>query len=155
LDKALDYARNGLDAQHIRVFGATGGRLDHTYSALSALLKRGRHDSTRPKADIRLVDDVGETLVVNDTLTLTGPDLPGRTLSLMALGPVSGIWTTGVRWPLFGESLAPGVRDGTLNVVTETTVQVRAGSGDLLVLLHHVAAERAETTYGARPVSPP
>jgi thiamine pyrophosphokinase len=109
LDKALAYCRDVLEVPRVDVFGATGGRLDHTFSALSALVKHGR------VTDVRLVDDVGETrLVRNGALRLAGADLSGRVLSLIALGPVHDIWSRGVRWPLSGEALAPGVRDGTV-----------------------------------------
>ena len=133
LDKALAYVLE-MGGRVVRVFGATGGRLDHTYSALSAVLKHAR---ARPDADIRLVDEWGETFALNTFVTLSGLDLPGRVLSLLALGPVSDVWTTGVRWPLPGDALAPGVRDGTLNEVTETVVTIQTGAGDLLVLLGH------------------
>jgi thiamine pyrophosphokinase len=131
LDKALSVAIETFDAATLRIFAATSGRLDHIYSNLSAVLKQGR------RADVRLVDEVGETWVVEGPLTLTGPDLPSRTLSLLAFGPVHGITTTGLRWPLTDESLAPGIRDGTLNEVIAETVTIRHTSGDLLVMLHH------------------
>ena len=131
LDKALAYCRETLGAHTIHVFGALGGRLDHTYSTLSALVKHGRH------ADIRLIDGIGETTLVNGRARISGPDLPGRVLSLMALGPVEGVWSRGVRWPLHGESLRPGVRDGTSNEIVAETVEIEVGSGDLLVLVHH------------------
>ncbi len=131
LDKALAIALEELGAGQVRIFAATGGRLDHIYSVLSTVVKYGR------RADIRLVDEVGETWLVNGTATLTGADLTGRTLSLMALGRVDGITTTGVVWPLTNESLAPGVRDGTLNQIAGETVQITAKSGDLLVMMHH------------------
>ena len=139
LDKALTYVRETQAKPRIRVFAATGGRLDHIYSVLSALVKHGR------QGDIRLVDAVGETSLVPGTTTLSGADLPGRTLSLMALGPVSGITTTGVRWPLTGESLAPGIRDGTLNEIIADTVTIEVCMGDLLVQLHHARSCYTET----------
>lgn len=134
LDKALAFARGTLGATRLRVFGATGGRLDHLYSVLSTLVKHGRG------ADVRLVDGLGETFLVDGACTLTGDDLPGRTLSLMAMGPVEGIVATGLRWPLDDESLAPGRRDGTLNEVVASVVTLSARSGDLLALLHHPPA---------------
>ncbi|MES2463881.1 MAG: thiamine diphosphokinase [Armatimonadota bacterium] len=139
LDKALMYIRDSRDANRILVFAATGGRLDHTYSVLSTLIKYGA------SLDVRLLDAVGETWCVPDTATLTGSDLPGRTLSLMAFGPVTGITTTGVRWPLTNESLEPGVRDGTLNEITEETVTIKVGAGNLVVQLHHAAPCYTET----------
>lgn len=134
LDKALAYTLDVLGARRVAVFGATGGRLDHTFAALSALVKYGR------RADVRLVDDVGETRLVHGRMRLTGDDLVGRVLSLIALGPVEGIHSRGVRWPLQGESLAPGIREGTSNRVTACTVEIEAARGDLLLFLHHAPA---------------
>jgi len=131
LDKALSFVRSDLAIAQVRVHAASRGRLDHLYSVLSAVVKYGR------SLDLRLVDGIGETWLVNGEVTLAGADLPGRTLSLLALGPVSGITTTGVRWPLTEETLAPGVRDGTLNEVVAETVTIRVNAGDLLVNLHH------------------
>ena len=135
LDKALTLARTTWSGAPIRIFGATGGRLDHLYSVLSALIKHGRD------TDIRLVDELGETFLITGSVTLRGDDLPGRTLSLMAFGPVEGIVARGVRWPLDGERLAPGERDGTLNEIVDPEVTLAARSGDLLALLHHPPSE--------------
>jgi thiamine pyrophosphokinase len=132
LDKALGVAVERFHAETVRVFAATAGRLDHVYSNLSALLRRRER-----VAEIRLVDETGETWPVMGDVRLTGADLPGRTLSLMALGPVHGVTTTGVRWPLSDATLVPGVRDGTLNEIIAETVTIRHASGYLLVMLHH------------------
>lgn len=134
LDKALAWIRTTLAPETITVFGATGGRLDHLYSVLSTLVRHGSG------TDIRLVDEIGETFVVAGERIWEGDDLPGRTVSLMALGPVENVVTRGLRWPLHGETLAPGVRDGTLNVVDAPRFSVSAGSGTLIVLLHHASA---------------
>lgn len=131
LDKACAFVTQTLNTETVRIFGASSGRLDHVYSNLSVLLKYGQ------VADIRLVDEWGETRPVAGQLVLEGNDLPGRTLSLLALGPVQGVTTTGVEWPLHGETLAPGFRDGTLNRVIASTVAIEAERGDLLVMLHH------------------
>lgn len=135
LDKALAYAINERGARSIRVFAATGGRLDHTFAALSTLVKYGK---AFPALRLHLVDGHGITQPLQPgTTTLRGDDLPGRVLSLLALGPVAGVTTTGVRWPLTGESLEPGVRDGTSNEVTAEVVTIRFAAGNLLVMLHH------------------
>ncbi|MGC4047039.1 MAG: thiamine diphosphokinase [Armatimonas sp.] len=131
LDKALMFAFDTLGATSAHIYGGTGGRLDHLYSVLSTLIKHGR------SREIRLIDTVGETFYVQGAMELVGEDLPGRTLSLLALGLVEGIITTGVQWPLNSEFLEPGVRDGTLNKVTAETVTISCTKGDLLVLLHH------------------
>ena len=131
LDKALAYAVTTLEAREILLFGATGGRLDHLFSVLSALIKYGR------RAEVRLIGTHGETALVNGVFRRSGADLPGRVLSLLAMGPVDGITMRGVRWPLTEESLAPGVRDGTSNEITAETVEITARSGDLLVFISH------------------
>jgi thiamine pyrophosphokinase len=133
LDKALSVAFGTLGASVARVFGAGGGRLDHLYSNLSALLKHGINH------DVYLVDAFGETFALppKSQLLLSDPDLIGRTLSLLTLGPVRGITTTGLRWPLTNESLTPGVRDGTLNEIIAEDVTITFTSGHLLVMVSH------------------
>lgn len=136
-DKALSYVRETFtfpDAA-IRVFGAIGGRLDHTYSVLSTVVKHGVYGG----ASLRLVDATGETVPVRGgKLLLTGADLPGRVLSLLALGEVRGVTLTGVRWTLENATLAPGVRDGTLNEMTQPVVCVQCETNaPLLVQVHH------------------
>lgn len=135
LDKALTHVRAEFGAVPIDIFGAVGGRLDHTYSVLSAVIKHGVFQG----ADIRLIDAVGETRPVrNGELVFRGDDLPGRVVSLFTLGVVRDITLSGVRWPLEGETLAPGVRDGTLNEITDATVIVRCEKdAPLLVQVHH------------------
>jgi thiamine pyrophosphokinase len=134
LDKALHFTIEERGLRQVRVYAATAGRLDHIYSCLSAIVKYGHI------ADVRLVDEYGDTWWIKpgETVTLEGDELVGRTLSLITLGLVEGITTTGVAWPLTDEDLAPGVRDGTLNVVTAPPATVSYRRGDLLLMLHHV-----------------
>lgn len=135
LDKALTFAQETLNARDIQIWAATGGRIDHAYSVLSAVLKHGRGPNAPA---LRLMDEWGETRPVPPSgITLHGADLPGRTVSLITLGAVAGITTTGVEWPLANETLAPGVRDGTLNRITAETVTVSYQTGDLLLFVAH------------------
>ena len=131
LDKALAYVIETYCPTKLTIFGATGGRLDHTYSVFSALIKHGK------RAKIQLVDETASYELVVGSWQCWGEDLPGRTLSLLAFGRVEEITLTGVRWPLTNDWLAPGLRDGTLNEVTEERVGITVGSGDLIVMLHH------------------
>ncbi|WP_309714762.1 thiamine diphosphokinase [Armatimonas sp.] len=132
LDKALTYVREEWGATKVTVFGATGGRLDHSYSVFSALIKHGRSLS------LQLVDETAMYELVVGEWQRSGSDLVGRPLSLLAFGRVEGITTKGVRWPLTNDWLAPGLRDGTLNEVTEDSVTVAVASGELIVMLHHI-----------------
>ncbi|MBC7806405.1 MAG: thiamine diphosphokinase [Akkermansiaceae bacterium] len=135
LDKALTYVRSISTDAPIEIFGAVGGRLDHTYSVLSSVIKHG----VLAGADIRLVDGIGETRPVRGgELVLQGDRLPGRIMSLLTFGIVREVTVTGVRWGLNGATLAPGVRDGTLNEITDTEVLVRCEkNAPLLVQTHH------------------
>lgn len=135
LDKALTYVREEIGNVPVEIFGAIGGRLDHTYSVLSSVVKHGVQDGM----DIRLIDPVGETLPVRDgELVLNNAGLPGRTLSLLSFGEVRNVTLNGVRWTLEGATLAPGVRDGTLNEIMEATVTIQCETdAPLLVQVHH------------------
>ena len=146
LDKALTYVRNEIGDLPIEIFGATGGRLDHTYSVLSAIIKHGVFG----EADIRLIDEIGETRPVRaGRMQRVGDDLPGRVLSLITIGTVRNITLHGVQWELEDATLAPGVRDGTLNQITERTVRLSCEIGaPLLVQIHHAPAPVRQTARG-------
>ncbi|MCX6369514.1 MAG: thiamine diphosphokinase [Armatimonadetes bacterium] len=131
LDKALSWVRE-QGATQITVFGATGGRLDHSYSVFSALIKHGR------SLPLQLVDETAMYELVVGEWQRSGRDLVGRLLSLLAFGRVEGITTKGLRWPLANDWLAPGLRDGTLNEVTDESIEISVGSGDLITMLHHI-----------------
>ncbi|BDI30630.1 thiamine pyrophosphokinase [Capsulimonas corticalis] len=137
LDKALAFAIDEAGARDIAVFGAGGGRLDHTVAALAAAVAHGQ------RASIQLIDAHGAARPVYGELTLTGSDLIGRVVSLIALGTVEDVWFDGVRWPLTGQSVGPYGRDATSNEIVSDTICVRAGAGDLLIYLHHGAPERS------------
>jgi thiamine pyrophosphokinase len=131
LDKAIQVGIETYGVTEAFVFGATGGRLDHTYSSFSTLIKYGS------KIHLTLIDEIAEYSLVGASWERSGETLPGRTLSLLAFGKVSGITLLGAEWPLTDEALEPGVRDGTLNKITETTVSIQKRSGDLIAMLHH------------------
>ena len=131
IDKAIDVAISTHDATHIRIFGATGGQTDHFSSVLSALIKY------QYKAHIRLIDEYGEVWVAKHFEELRGETLVGRLFSLIAMGEVTGITTTGLEWPLNHETLALGVRDGTRNRIIASTVTVQKQSGNLFLMLHY------------------
>ena len=131
LEKALTIATSRHPKAEITIFGGTGGRLDHQHSVLSTLTSFGRRHR------IQLVDSHGTTFHAQSGLILNDDALVGRTISLISLGAVHGVRTSGVAWPLLDESLIPGKRDGTLNRITSTPVVIAVSEGDLLVHLHH------------------
>ena len=131
LEKAIVLAIMRYPTCEITVYGATGGRVDHQHSVLSTLAKCGRTQK------ITLVDNLGYTFHAGKHTQLTDTIFVGQILSLITLGPVHEITTTGVEWPLNNESLVPGLRDGTLNRITAPIVNIHVGDGDLLVHLLH------------------
>jgi thiamine pyrophosphokinase len=91
--------------------GMTGQRLDHTLAALDALARHGA------KRHIVLVDATDVAAV------LAGPFefavAPGDRVSIHPLASVSFRSSSGLKYPLDGLTLAPGVRTGTSNEATE------------------------------------
>jgi thiamine pyrophosphokinase len=127
LELALDEAV-ALGAASIVVLGSDGGRLDHLAAGLLLLGSSAYRGVT--------VDAVlGEThvAVIHDARTLTGA--VGDTLSLLPVnGPVVGVATTGLEYPLRGERLDPGTTRGVSNVFAATTATVTLEQGTLLAL---------------------
>ncbi|MBI2619274.1 MAG: thiamine diphosphokinase [Ignavibacteriales bacterium] len=124
LEKALLWAiRKGYD--EIMVLGATGGRVDHLTSNLSALGKFSR------KARIRFVDDLGVMMAVGSELTFHA--MEGTTVSLIPLSRCEGIVTNGLKWELKNSVLEPGVRESTSNAVRSSPVSVKVRRGTLLL----------------------
>ncbi len=61
---------------------------------------------------------------------------PGDLVSLLPLGgDATGIWTTGLAYPLRGETLPFGIPRGISNVLTQPTATVRLRSGLLLAVV--------------------
>jgi len=75
---------------------------------------------------------------VHDHLTLTGS--PGDLVTLLAVGgPAAGVVTTGLRWPLLGETLEPGSTRGVSNEMEGESASVSVAEGVLLAM--HVGRE--------------
>ncbi len=124
LEKALTWVvRNGY--REARVFGATGGRLDHTVGNLSALVKFSH------KIAVTMYDADGELSSVGSERVF---DVPvGTTVSLLPLTLCEGVMTKGLKWELRYEALALGQREGTSNLVISNPVTVKVRRGELLM----------------------
>ncbi|HEX5324448.1 MAG TPA: thiamine diphosphokinase [Capsulimonadaceae bacterium] len=129
LDKSVAYLVE-LGALGITMTAVTGGRLDHTFGALAVLAKYGR------LMPLAILDDFATALLVNGQISLSTS--PGQLISLLPLGAVDDVTTTGLKWNLTHESLGPGLRDGTSNVANETEVTICVGAGDLVAYIHHL-----------------
>ena len=127
LQKALRQAKQ-LGVTEATLIGVTGGRTDHTLWNLG-LLKLFRGDMA-----LRIVDDYCEIWLIDGKVRFRAE--VGQKISLSPLsGPVAGIRTAGLKFPLRGEILGPGIRDGISNEVVGNPVQVSVEAGDLLLVV--------------------
>jgi len=124
---ALDAASRRKPTRVI-VVGGAGGRIDH-FLANAALL-------TAPEyAGLLLTWLPGAAVVhvVRDRIELSGS--PGDVVSLLPYGgPVRGVSTTGLRWPLTEAVLAPGTSLGVSNQMIDTIATVELKAGVLLTV---------------------
>ncbi|TML71850.1 MAG: thiamine diphosphokinase [Actinobacteria bacterium] len=135
LELALDTARN-LGAERIVVVGDPGGRLDHLLAGL-LLLGARRYGAI----EIDALLGPATVHIVSTERTLSGE--PGELISLVPLhGPVVGVVTEGLRYPLNGETLGAGSSRGVSNVFTGPVARVAVAAGVL-------AAVRPGTAEGS------
>ena len=127
LELALDEAV-ALGARRVLVVGSADGRLDHLLASL-ALLGAERY------TDLELDAVVGAALVhvVRGRRVLEGR--PGDLVSLIPVGgPAEGVTTSGLEYPLAGETLGPGTSRGVSNVFTDEDASVEVSAGVLLAI---------------------
>jgi thiamine pyrophosphokinase len=123
LQKSVDFAL-AAGATDIDIICAGGGRADHALANLSVLtLFRGR-------ARLVIHDELFEISLVTGTETISGE--PGALISLVAIGPCTGITTRGLRWDLTGHAMGFSPL-GIHNELARSPATVEVASGDLLL----------------------
>ena len=128
LELALSFAAE-QGAQEIIIFGALGGRLDHTLSNLLLL--------TLPSLEglaLRVVNGPEEILLVRggETVSVTGS--VGDLVSLLPWGgDVHGITTEGLAWTLESDTLKFGFSRGVSNEMHASEARITVETGQLLV----------------------
>ncbi len=116
-------------AEEIVLIGATGDRLDHTLANVLLL-------ALPEAAEVRLTILAGKQrlFLIRDATEICGR--PGDLVSLLPIGgDASGIWTTGLEYPLRGETLPLGTPRGVSNVLCEARATVRVEKGLLLAIV--------------------
>ncbi|MGA9397529.1 MAG: thiamine diphosphokinase [Anaerolineaceae bacterium] len=123
---ALNYAiQHGYDS--ILVFGALGGRVDQTLANIFLPIQY------MDKASIYLIHGTEEMFFISDHASIEGKT--GDILSLIPIaGTVSGVRTTGLRYPLNGEDLLFGKTRGLSNEMRTNEARVSIESGILLCI---------------------
>ena len=129
-EKTLDYLSRQWRGE-VLVFGMTGGRLDHTLSNLSVML---RHSSRFEM--LRAINDAAEYQFLTDLRKQCTIECePGTTISLIPFGVAYGIVTENLLYPLNTETLELGVREGISNRAAASPVRISLASGALLVCI--------------------
>jgi thiamine pyrophosphokinase len=131
LEKALRFC---IEAKcgGVVVAGAMGNRIDHSTGALGCVKKYGR------KLPMLLLDRAGRVRLLGRRETVAVS--PGETFSLIPVGRCTGIVLRGALYPLSGETLEAGVREGISNRATGRRLSIRHSSGALLLYrLGHAA----------------
>ncbi len=118
-------------ADEVVVLGALGGaRLDHELANLLLLADPGL-----PSPAVRIVQGPTTVRVLRGPGTLVLAGASGSSVTLLPVGgDVTGVSTTGLRYPLHGELLRMGRSRGLSNVVAESGARVEAARGSLLVV---------------------
>ncbi|GAB4530188.1 MAG: thiamine diphosphokinase [Anaerolineae bacterium] len=128
LELALKYASE-QDVDWMRVVGGIGDRLDQTFANVYLLALPELHGR-----DVRLVAGKQEIrLLMPGEYRISGEK--GDTISLIPMGgPVRGILTENLYYPLNDEALKFGPARGISNVMTSTEAQVSHQEGTLMLV---------------------
>jgi thiamine pyrophosphokinase len=129
LEKGIEYLiAEGYDT--VNIVWATGKRADHTIANLTNLVKY------KEKITIVLLDDYSRVFPLPQHYEKW---YPGKTLiSLIPVGTVRGIKTSGLKYNLDDEALVLGYRTGNSNeTVADGFVSISHREGDLLLMECH------------------
>lgn len=130
LELALLAAKK-LGAGEIVIVAGLGGRLDQLLGNLSLLRLPELNDCF-----VRFEDGCEEVFLIRGQAEIHGQ--PGDTVSLLPMwGPVEGVTTQNLSYPLLGETLYPEHTRGISNVMTMEIASVSVSSGDLLCIHTH------------------
>ena len=132
LELAIDWALE-RSPMSIVVFGAAGGRIDHTMANL-ALLEKGLHSGI----PIELISGNESVRLIQGNLTIDNAAIGDR-VSLLPISLFSTVSTQGLKYSLGGAKLFRGQGRGISNTVESTPVSVNVESG-VLAVVHAVRA---------------
>jgi len=124
---ALVHAIN-LKPVAIYIWGAFGGRLDHTLANVFLLEK-----IKALPIKVYLIDEYCEAFLLNGDVTISGS--AGQTVSLIALSfQVEGITLRGFLYPLDDATLRMGESRAVSNIINDDEAKISVRSGSLLVI---------------------
>ncbi len=122
-----------MGATRVTLLGALGGqRLDHELANLLLLADPGWRGRL---ADLRIVRGGTTARALHGGATLALEGVIGTTVTLLPVGgDVSGVRTTGLRFPLDGEALGLGRTRGLSNRIVAIPASVSLERGTLIVI---------------------
>jgi thiamine pyrophosphokinase len=130
LELAMDEAL-AAGARDVIVLGADGGRRDHLFANL-LVLASPRFRTCRIAAYLGR----GRVHVLHGGQAVRLDGEHGELLSLLPVhGPAEGVRTSGLRYPLHGETLPAGTSRGVSNVIETPPAEVVLDAGTLVVVL--------------------
>jgi len=118
-----------IGATHATLLSPGGGRLDHAHGVLSALAS-----PVLASVSIDAVIDTAHVTVLHGRTTRRIPKRSRLTALHAMNGLACGITTTGFRWNLIGEDLAPWVSRGVSNEMVNAEADVTLDEGTLIVI---------------------
>ena len=114
---------------NLDVFGASGDEQDHFLGNLHVAVV------WKDKLDITFFDDHGTYFLATQQTTLK--NVFNKTISLLPLPLVTGIFTRGLLYPLNNEFLEFGKRVGTRNKAIADTVEITYKKGNLVIFVNN------------------
>lgn len=124
---ALEYAIK-LQPRDIFIFGALGGRIDHSLANISLLIM-----GDKAGVRMRIIDETCELFVISRSVSIEGQK--GQTVSLLPLSTeVTGITLEGFEYPLSDGVMELGNPYGISNRLTSEQGRISIQSGYLLVI---------------------
>jgi thiamine pyrophosphokinase len=128
---AIDYAMENRKGKII-VFGALGGRIDHTLANIGLLC-----NPEYAGMDIRIFSNNEYIYFLRSPTTIKGNI--GDIISLIPWGePVLGVTTTGLKFPLCNEDLLPDRSRGISNVICSSDAIIEFKKGNLLCVQQYL-----------------
>ena len=125
LELAISFAVKSKNSR-IRIAGGAGGRTDQLLGNIFLLLQ-----PELSGMDIKLDDGVEETFLIRSNTNIQGSH--GDVVSLLPLnGSAVGITTSGLKYPLYGETLYPEKTRGVSNVMLVDLAAIQLEKGVLL-----------------------
>lgn len=117
--------------KRFKIYGALGGRFDHSLANLSVLLYLNRHSARGTLFDKR---NTVYALSDSQSIKLTKKD--GYKISLLPFSQsVTGIFASGVSYPLENAELTNSFPLGVSNEFAAASAEISIKSGDLAVVL--------------------